>query len=254
MLKKVGIFLVLALCLFFLKTADAKINVGIDLGYQTLGMADVNSELDFFAVMAGTDAPTATVTKITTANLPAMGIKGTYELNENVSLGLKIATLSAKGKVEMAGFEFVSNTLSLMPISIGGGYKLKSMDKISVYGELYLGMATSELKFRMMAGPPGTPVSETTASGSGTSIDIGAAGEYKIAENISLGLSLGYKMCTIAQFTLKSDIDMDDDGTADFTEGEVLPKMQPLMESGTREDLTADFSGINLVASINYKF
>ncbi len=247
MLKKTGLLVTLLLCLSVMQAADAKINVGLDLGYQMIGMGDINEFVDFMASMISAGSgQTATVSKL--SNATAMGIKGSYDLNEKISLGLKVGTLSTnKAKVEVMAMEALSASASLMPILIGGAYKFMSKDKISLSGELYLGTVSSEEKFTFMTGPSTT--AEMQTSGSGTSIDIGVAGEYSVAKNITLGASLGYKMCTISELKVKADVDMNGDGNTDVVAGEVVKKM-----SDPSQNMKADFTGVNLQLSVNYKF
>ncbi len=229
-----------------------KMNLNVWGGYATVSMADVNKQLDLIADSLEADGASTSVSKLGSGLV--FGVDAGYELSEGISLGPRVAYISCSqgnvtGETSSMGYNFTSKftvDASLIPIMIGGSYTKEIAENLLLSGKLYLGYGLASVKVGVKIEsnvPDFTPTGYSIPyEGSGLVIDLCAAGEYKLAKNISLGLNLGYRMAKISEMKATKDVP-----EMDIKKGDV-PK------DAEDKAIPFDYSGVTAGLGINFKF
>lgn len=229
-----------------------KINLGVWGGYATVSMNDVNEELDKFASSFPQQVLTPEVTKLGSGLI--FGVDVGYEVSGGILVGPRIGYLSCSqgsvsGEITQGGYFYKFQTTidaSMIPIMIGGAYTKEVAENLLLSGKLYVGYGLANIKsgFKTETNAPGatTESFEIPYEGSGLVVDIGATGEYKIAENISLGLNLGYRIANISEIKASKDVP-----EAGVKKGDVI-------KDSEGNPVAVDYSGLTVGLGINFKF
>ncbi len=223
--------------------------LGFWAGYTTFGMNSVNNFLSDAAGSGGS------VTKVSGGYLIAADLLYPLDSMPDLSLGPRIEYAACnQGKASNATTSITIDQY-IIPILVGGSYRLTEKDKLKLTGKLFLGLglgyATADVK--TTSGGTVTDASNSY-SGSGLAADIGVGGAYRASESVNIGLDLAYRYA-----------DMGSMGTGGYGGGggssgsggggyTYAPSRASLTNPVSGSSVTYDFSGLAVNLGVTYKF
>jgi hypothetical protein len=173
-------------------------------------------------------------TKITTAYV--LGVDAGFFLFSGVplALGPRLEYIAvSQGKLEYPG-SILTMDASLIPILAGASYEFRVPSlPIVLIGDLYLGYGIGKLT-------TGDPSGNFTYSGGAFVLDPGLRCNYRISDDISAGLSAGYRLAKITRLSFDRDTDTNKKGD--------------ILKNSDGSNLTVDLSGLNAGFNISMKF
>lgn len=231
-----GIVMIMALSH---KKVLGEIEISPWVGYTTVAMGDVN---DLFKKMSEDLPPGVEKIEEIGSGL-TLGVDIMFEVDEGIKIGPRIGyILPSKSKNDIQGIKFNIAT-SLIPIQFGGKYSIELQEGLNFIGGAFVGIGLGKVvpEMDMTIIPGGTKV-EIPYSGSALVFDLSAGIDYALAENVSIGANLGYRLAKISEMTADKDI-----ADENVKKGDKLEDME-------NKPVEVDFSGVSIAATIEFKF
>jgi cellobiose-specific phosphotransferase system component IIB len=218
---------------------EKKRDLSIWGGYSSLNMKTMNDELDQLKALSGGD-----VTKVNNGYFFA-GELTFWEVAPKLMLGPRVEYLMAnQGKVSSGANEYKEDH-SLLPVMVGGRYKLKNgdatgmsfNDKWGLNVGAYVGYGWATMKTSVKR-----PLIDTSvdATGGGVAGDALVGWEYSFSKTFGIGVDLGYRYATVPEMKATSD-----NAVLGVSKDEVI-------KDSNGNTVDHDFSG--LIAAVGLKF